>query len=776
MTGVGTALLGMRLALGGGRIALVRLALVAGGVGLGVALLLAGLAVAHALEAREARERAREPVHALAGTPPADHLLWSTRVDRFRGREFRRVEIAAVGDAPPLPPGLARLPQPGEIVASPALARLLRGDDGALLRPRLRGRVIGTVAKAGLRSPGELIAYVGVQRSEATRERYFNPVTGFGRTENEQVALAVRLLVLVAVLGLLLPTLALVTASTRVAAATRERRLAAIRLVGATPGQARALASVESGVAAVVGCAVGLGLFFAVRPIAAAGALAGDEWFLSDLRPPLLHLAATLAGVPLLAVAAGLLALRRVELTPLGVVRHGRVRRVRGLRMLPLALGLALLAGAWLQRGDLIRNEALATAWAGSAFALVLVGLALAPAWLATLAARVVARRTRSVAALLAARRLAFEPTASGRLVSGAVLAVFTATVAHAFLPPLLAAASDDSRALVAAVRPGTVLVGGGGDARRLEAALRGVDGVRGVATLAALGDLADARRGGLTGVWVGDCAKLNRVVRHRLPSCDRTRAYLLLPSGGAATPPLEPGAEVPVTVVGDRGDEKVVEIRLPRTLTATEALAPLVGLEPDSSLRYLLLRRAQLPDRVYAPVQSAFVATDGSADTVERVRNALAVAGLHAEVETGRERVGDETHEIREIVRLIDLGTLLALAIAATGLVVASIDAVSQNRRPLAVLAAAGAPRSLLRRAVLMQAGIPLAAGLVAAAPSALAAALVFLSLQDEPLTLPLRALAALSGIALLAVLIVTTLTLPALSRAIRPEALRAE
>ena len=766
----------MRLALGGGRTARLRLALVAGGVGLGVALLLAGVTVAHALEARDARERAREPIHALAGTPPADHLLWSARVDRFRGREFRRLDVAAVGDAPPIPPGIARLPKPGEIVASPGLARLLRGDDGALLRPRLRGRVIGTVAKAGLLSPDELIAYVGVRRPEAMRDRSFNPVTGFGRPENEQVALAVRLLILVAVLGLLIPTLALVAASTRVAAATRERRLAAIRLVGATPGQARVLASVESGVAAAVGCAVGLGLFFAVRPIVAAGALAGYEWFLSDLRPPLLHLAATLAGVPLLAVAAGLLSLRRVELTPLGVVRHARVRRVRARRMLPLALGLALLAGAWLQRGDLIRNEALATVWVGSAFALVLVGLALAPAWLATLAAGTIARRTGSVATLLATRRLVFEPAASGRLVSGAVLAVFTATVAHALLPPLLAAASDNSRALVAAVRPGTVLVGGGGDARRLETALRGVDGVRAVATLAAAGDLADARLGDLAGVWVGECEELNRVVRQRLPSCDRTRAYLLVPSRSAAPPLLEPNAEIAITVVRDSGSADVVDIRLPRTLTSTAALAPLLGVDPDSSLRYLLLSRTQLPSAVHAPVQSAFVATDGRADTVERVRNALAAAGILADIETGRERVEEEMREIREIVRLIDLGTLLALAIAAIGLIVASIDSVSQNRRPLAVLAAAGTPRSLLRRAVLIQTAIPLAAGLLAAAPSALAAALVFLSLQDEPLTLPLRALAALSGIALLAVLIVTTLTLPALSRAIRPEALRAE
>ncbi len=51
-----------------------------------------------------------------------------------------------------------------------------------------------------------------------------------------------------------------------------------------------------------------------------------------------------LLGVPVLAVATALVALRRVVTSPLGVTRQSRVRRAGAARLLPLAIGLVLLA------------------------------------------------------------------------------------------------------------------------------------------------------------------------------------------------------------------------------------------------------------------------------------------------------------------------------------------------------------------------------------------------------------------------------------------------
>src|SRR5437667_326150 len=62
---------------------------------------------------------------------------------------------------PRSPPGLTRLPDPGQVTASPALARLLTAVPGDELAARLPGRVTATIGSAGLASPDELVAFVG---------------------------------------------------------------------------------------------------------------------------------------------------------------------------------------------------------------------------------------------------------------------------------------------------------------------------------------------------------------------------------------------------------------------------------------------------------------------------------------------------------------------------------------------------------------------------------------------------------------------------------------
>lgn len=772
-----TVAIGLRLVLGSGRGGFARLALVGAGAGLGIAFLLIGLAVAPALEARDAREQGREPGLAQGPTEGGSYVLQAAALDRFQGGRLFRVRLAAIGDRPPVPPGLERLPRPGEIVVSPELARLLRSPDGALLRPRVLGRIVAVIGDEGLAWPGELLAYGGVARAEATEDAGFYPVYEYGLPDGPGSGLPVelKLMILISILGLLVPTLAFIAASSRVAAPARERRLAAIRLVGATPGQARLLAAVETVPAALIGCVLGVALFIALRPLAAPLAPAGYEIFASDLVPPLGLAVATLLAVPILAVGAALIALRRIELNPLGIVRRARVRRAGPLRALPLAIGLAVLGAAWLQRGDVADEssrgeETVAFVLVGSGFVLVLLGVALVTPWLSLLAARLIAGRARSVGTLIAARRLLFEPTSAARLVSGTVLAVFVATVSHAFLPPLLGAAESQAD-VVHATRPGTLFVGTGASPNEVVAALDGVPGVRTVAPLGAASALARAPASdslGPSDVLVADCAVLNRVLVRPLPRCGLAAGYRFVPHPPYA-PRVEAGAELRLLVEPDASSETVA-LRVPDLLTPAPA-RPLYGDEVS-----LLLPPQVIPGRAAVRTRLGLVATDGSEDTVERVRNALARAGVQADVDTGDEYVGGQSDEMRGVVALIDLATLLVLLVAAAGLLVASIDSVLERRRPLAVLAAAGTPPSLLRRAVLLQSAIPLMCGLAVAASAALLTSLLVLAANGEALELPLRALAALLAVAVAAVLGIVGLTLPTLARAVRPEALRAE
>jgi hypothetical protein len=135
--------LGLRLTLGGGKEAAVRLAVTAAAVALGVGMLLITLAGINALNAQNARaawlntspaggrlasrlppgSRGIFPGHS---TSAPDSLWWLASTDQFGNLTIDRVDVAATGARSPVPPGIARLPGPGQFYASPALSRLLR--------------------------------------------------------------------------------------------------------------------------------------------------------------------------------------------------------------------------------------------------------------------------------------------------------------------------------------------------------------------------------------------------------------------------------------------------------------------------------------------------------------------------------------------------------------------------------------------------------------------------------------------------------------------------
>src|SRR5262249_24566727 len=157
------------------------------------------------------------------------------------------------GPHSPVPPGIPALPGPGEYYASPALARLLASTPPSQLADRYPGHEIGTIGKAALASPQSLVIVVGrtatdLEQAGAQRIRSFETAShgapGDPHPDRMQVILAV-------VAGaLFIPVLIFIAAASRLAAARREQRFAAMRLVGATPRQVSIVAAVEATVAA----------------------------------------------------------------------------------------------------------------------------------------------------------------------------------------------------------------------------------------------------------------------------------------------------------------------------------------------------------------------------------------------------------------------------------------------------------------------------------------------------------------------------------------------
>jgi FtsX-like permease family protein len=760
--------LGVRLAAGGGRQALTRLLLMSAGVGLGVALLVGGLGIGPALQTRHAREFARQPVFVAGADRPADYLEWTQRFDRIGDQDVTVYSVRAVGDAP-LPPGLRRLPERGEMFVSPSLAQVLTSPLGRIATGRLAPRIAGNVGPDGLAYPQELVAYVGVQ--ESAFDPHASAVIRFGSNASaprDPIPFGVKLLIITGVAGLLVPTLVFVATSTRLSAASRERRLAAIRLVGATPAQARLLAAVESGLAAAIGSVLGVALFFAFRPLVASLSLAGYRWFPSDIAPPIWQAVMVMLAAPALAVAASTLSLRRLILSPLGVARRARARRAGARRALPLTLGMAGLGLCWLVRPTVNRGGTGSLVLLAVSFVLVLVGLAAVAPWLGAAAGSLLSRGERGLGALLGARRLQADPTASGRVVAAMALLVFGAGLVHAFVRDSVTPGGDVAQLL----RPNAVVIEGtfahAGALQRRLSRVEGVDHV--VPVVAAYSADGQGTPAGI-GIWIADCADLRATLVVELPGCGPTTSYAS-PFGHSQMADVRPGAVVPFVAQGPDATRKLL-IRVPKDIRTVRSDSGQWQLGTD-----LILPRSALVGRSlrHVPVYRALLMTDGQAATVERVRNSVAALGQGASAKTLQQARAGVDRTNRQITSLLDLGVLVAMGIALANLLVVSIDHVQERRRPVAVLAATGIPLAVLRRSVAVEIGLPVAAGVLLAVGLAVAVAGVFGAIVDQPMRIPLAQLGALAALTVATVAIVTALTFPALARAARPETLRVE
>ena len=147
----------------------------------------------------------------------------------------------------------------------------------------------------------------------------------------------------VGAIAFLFPILILVGTATRLAAARREERYAALRLVGATSRQIGVISSVDAVVSALLGALLGIGVFRLVRPALAGTAITSARYFSNEVTPTAGGLPGVLVGVPAASAIASLLSLRRVRISPLGVSAPGHAARADAPGgSLPLLIGIAL--------------------------------------------------------------------------------------------------------------------------------------------------------------------------------------------------------------------------------------------------------------------------------------------------------------------------------------------------------------------------------------------------------------------------------------------------
>ncbi|MEU1573079.1 FtsX-like permease family protein [Streptomyces collinus] len=767
--------MGARFALAGGREGWTRALLTAVGVGLGVALLLLTTAIPGALAERDRREEARsDHTFGQQEIPKADDTLIVVDADTtFRDRDVRGRMLEAEGPKAPLPPGVPAFPADGEMVVSPALKELLASGEGKLLRERLDDRITGTIGEQGLVGSQELAYYAG---GKGLAKRLEGPASGaridsFGNPDlgsPDPWDPVLLLLVLVVFVVLLMPVAVFIAAAVRFGGERRDRRLAALRLVGSDSRMTRRIAAGEALAGSVVGLVLGTGFFLLGRQLAASVEVFRVSVFPSYLNPsPLLAVLVALA-VPAAAVLVTILALRGVVIEPLGVVRTARParRRLWWRLLLPLG-GLALLypmMGQGNDGGDF--NQYLVV---GGVMLLLIGVTALLPWVVETVVSRL---GSGGVAWQLAVRRLQLSSGVAARMVNGIAVAVAGAIALQMLFAGVegnytRASQYDVSRAQM------SVDVPGGSDAAPVAAQYRDTEGIRKVTALSDfhLGDRREADA--LIQITVADCASLREVAT--LPDC---RDGDVFAAKGSEYDSDSERLAVPGTPLwaeseeSGRAGDRTVTWTVPRGIRQAEAREDPTGYERGG----ILITPGALPGKLKALMSTRlYLSVDPSVpDAYDHVRNTAARLDPTSQPMTWH---SIESNDRYAAIRTgLSVGAACVLALIGASLLVSQLEQLRERRKLLSSLVAFGTRRRTLGLSVLWQTAIPIGLGLLLAAVVGMALGAVLLRMTNTSVRVDWPSVLSVTGIGAGVVLVVTLLSLPPLLKLMRPDGLRTE
>jgi hypothetical protein len=675
--------LGLRLTLGSGREAALRMLVVAAAVALGVGLLLVALSGVNGLHAQTDRgawlDTSTQTLPSTSGGSTS-RLWWLLSVDQFGNQAIDRVDVAATGPGAPVPPGIPHLPGPGEFYASPALANLLRSVPASELGDRYPGRRIGTIGAAALPSPNSLIIVIGrearqlsqvpgaaeVRGIQETLANCYNCQSGVGSGPVLQWILAG------GAVALLLPVLILIATASRLSAARREERFAAMRLVGATPRQISVISAVEATVAAVMGVAVGFGLFFLFRPLLIHVPFGGTPFAPGDLSLSGMDVALVVIGVPIAAAVSGRLALRRVRISPLGVSRRASSAPPRVVRIIPLLAGIAVLA-YFDAAGKPGSNGGQLLELLGG-FVLIVLGLVFAGPWFTTAGSRLMAKRASRPATLIAGRRLLDNPKAAFRFISGLVIALFVTSAAIGALSSIAAPSNT----------------GGGSVGKDTVADL--------FCSFSSTSCPASAKVPSVPSHVLTELGATPGVravtVVHQTPSpSQQMNGFGLVACDQLAKTPAIGKCATGATVA-----------------TIGYFLTNILGANSHASSTVWPSAHLSVTDMARLPAAAVVVATNGSSSSIERARTALERAFPFQGTSVVVEALDPSTARLVAMVQdMTDVVIVASLIIAACSLAVNIAAGLGERKRPFSLLRLTGVPTTVLHRVVALESAMPL-------------------------------------------------------------------
>ncbi len=684
--------LSFRLAFADGRRSLIAAVIMGLTVACGTTVLLVSLSVGPASDRRSDRSAWMNinditfPEDQKALVKSGRFLFQSSTVDYFTKDSITLVHVAGKGTDLPRPPGLPTIPPAGESYVSPAVAKLLEGSPTLARR---YPKVIGILGPELLPGPKSLVVLEGVAVSELAGPAT-TQVTSYPRTGGSQPGSPLeRLLLVVGTVSLLLPLVLLLGSASNLAAASRTKRFAALRLAGATQAQISQLAAGES---LLIGCAgVGLGLLAwrGLRGTIAQLSSDGSQWFPADISPGLPLLLVVAFGVPVLTALA-----TQQRLARLGAGRLlgllGR-QRVRWWRVLPFILVLGVLALV-LRPGSGTSTRALGFTFLGLLISLLYLG-----PYLTKSLARVIRQFPRP-AALLAGSRLYQDPQAGFLTTAGVTIAVLIATLFAAATPGASESVADSRITGIAAASAQIYLTGSSpSQIAKISARLRQSPAVSQSAAIYQAMMLNADRK-----AWVGDCAEIVASARISGVTCAGRPAVLAEKSLS-----IPPGATFTLDEVYRVQADEGSAISMPEFTTPA-----VTGSLPNSTA-------IDTPDVIISPTVVAkllpqfkparlLVALSPAGD-VDDIRTLVHEISPTAEVQTRESTFDGFSLGVRSLNSWVRALLLVVFGISAFGLMVALAVGLLERRRPFALLRAAGTPVRTLKWACFLEVFAPL-------------------------------------------------------------------
>ncbi|QJU08731.1 ABC transporter permease [Candidatus Saccharibacteria bacterium oral taxon 488] len=593
---------------------------------------------------------------------------WRGDASKWRGQSIQSYSMYGTAKSPQF--AKLKTPRPGEYYLSKALADAVaqHPEDNILARFGKNTKYLGVIPSEYVASPDALMMVRGASAEEVAESDAFTKSQGqpsyfadvYRTDTNGLKSNAVFDPVAIIVFGvggtiLLFPIVIFVSVATQLGAAQREKRYAALRLIGATKQQVGLVLMLESLLASVVGVLIGLGAFWLLQAPLQAFKMDGMRFNPSDLALTSTQYALIIGLTLGLTMFVNWRRMRRAQISPLGVSRSlEKVKKLRVWRALVPATGIAIFAWLsskpgldWLAEN---KESAMPTLLLMVALLLVMFGLILAGGWLTNKLSLLAARWANNASMLIAGKRTAVHSRTIFRSISGVVLALFAGSfylTATSGIEGLNAQAVKDNG--FSQLKRGTAIVIGRSLPGDMAEQLKQESYITSVATTYPRND-GDAIR----------CQDLAMYTEHACPNSAQPDQFALLN--------FDKPVVKKVSLINDRVD----------TNGAKEYLVTLKSDDDIEKLRTLVTAKANQYDLTYA------------------------VSGTDA-------KKPHINPTIREFADLAYVGIGVTLFVAVASLIVSTIGGLMERRRSLYTLRLGGMRLSQLKRLVMVESVAPL-------------------------------------------------------------------